>query len=61
MKHLKEIRTALEDSNLKAVAEKTGVHQNTIYRIMSGETNPSYETVMKLVDYINNKNTALEQ
>ena len=55
MKTLEEIKRQLEDSKLKTVADKTGVHYNAIYRLMNGQTNPSYETVKKLSDYLEAK------
>lgn len=50
---LEEIKDRLKHSNLKAVASASGVHYNALYRLMNGGTNPSYETVRKLIDYIN--------
>lgn len=52
MKTLEEIKAALEDSNLKTVAAKSGVHYNALYRLMREQVNPSYETVKKLSDYL---------
>lgn len=50
---LDEIKKRLKESNLKAVATAAGIHHNALYRLMNGGTNPSYETVRKLIDYIN--------
>lgn len=55
MKTLEEIKLALEDSNLKSVALKSGVHYNAVYRLMRGQVSPSYETVKKLSDYLEAK------
>lgn len=52
---LDQIRERLEDSNLKAVSEKAGVHYNAVYRFMNGQSNPSYETVRKICDYLEGK------
>lgn len=52
---LDEIRSQLTDRNLKAVAEKSGVHYNAVYRFMNGQSNPSYETVRKLCQYLEAK------
>ena len=49
---LDEIRWQLADRNIKAVAQKAGVHPNAVYRFMKGQSNPSYETVRKLCDYL---------
>jgi len=49
---LDEIRGQLADRNIKAVAQKAGVHPNAVYRFMKGQSNPSYETVRKLCDYL---------
>jgi transcriptional regulator with XRE-family HTH domain len=48
-----EIREALRDRKLTLVAQATGLHENTIYRIASGRNqNPSYDTIRKLVEYL---------
>jgi DNA-binding phage protein len=53
MAEIEKLREALRDRNIMAVARGTGIHQNSIYRIMSGQTQPRYETVKRLADYIN--------
>jgi predicted transcriptional regulator len=55
MLNLEEIRLRLVDANLKKVAEKAGVHEARVYRLMSGETEPMYETVKALSDYLEGK------
>jgi predicted transcriptional regulator len=55
MLNLEEIRVRLVDANLKKVAEKAGIHEARVYRLMSGETEPMYETVKALSDYLENK------
>jgi predicted transcriptional regulator len=55
MLNLEEIRFRLVDANLKKVAEKAGVHEARVYRLMSGETEPMYETVKALSDYLEGK------
>ena len=57
MLNLEEIRLRLVDANLKKVAEKAGVHEARVYRLMSGETEPMYETVKALSDYLENRGT----
>lgn len=48
-----QIRTALEDRNLKEVERKTGIHYVTLSRIRSGKNNnPRYETIRVLVEYL---------
>ncbi len=49
---LEEIKKRLAESNLKAVAEKAGVHYNSLYRLAKADANPSYDTVKKLSDYL---------
>ena len=53
MMTLAEIRERLEDRNLKVVAAKAGINKNTLYRLVNGASDPSYETVVKLVAYLN--------
>lgn len=55
MLNLEEIRLRLVDANLKKVAEKAGVHEARVYRLMSGESEPMYETVKALSDYLEGK------
>ena len=47
-----EIRRRLRDYNLKAVAQKAGIHQNALYRFMSGQTDPRLSTILKLSKYL---------
>lgn len=49
---LKQIIEKLKDRNLKAVALKIGVHYNTLYKIVSGESQPNYSTLVKLQNYL---------
>lgn len=49
---LDEIREKLQDRNLKVIAEKIGVHYNTIYKIASGDTTVKYSTILKLSEYL---------
>lgn len=49
-----EIRELLEDHNLSAVAEKTGLSVDTLYRFMQGGT-PSLTTLEKLDAYLKRK------
>ena len=55
MLNLEEIKLRLVDANLKKVAEKAGIHEARVYRLMSGETEPMYETVKALSDYFEGK------
>jgi DNA-binding phage protein len=57
MMNLEEIRARLIDANLKKVAEKAGIHEARVYRLMSGETEPMYETVKALSDYLEGRGT----
>jgi predicted transcriptional regulator len=52
---IEELRAALADRNILAVARETGIHSNVIYRLRAGISNPRYETFRRLVDYINKK------
>lgn len=49
---LEQIRDRLADRNLHQVAERAGIHRQTLYRIASGQTQPSYETLRKLSEYL---------
>jgi len=53
MMTLDEIRTALKDRRLSVVAEKTGLHYNTLYSLMRGENpDPRLSTMQTLSDYL---------
>ena len=49
---VEQIKKSLADSNLKRVAENAGVHPATLYRFMQEDSNPLYETVKALSDYL---------
>lgn len=54
--NLQEIRKYLEPFNLKKVSEESGVNYRTLINIMTGaNNNPTYDTFMKLLDYVNSK------
>ncbi len=52
MKTLPEIREMLKDQNLRRVAGRSDVHYNTVYRLANGGTSPTYESVRKVVEYM---------
>lgn len=49
---LEQILEKLEDRNLTKVAEKTGIHSNVLYRLTKDKSQPKYETIKKLSDYL---------
>lgn len=49
---VEQIRKRLQDSNMKAVARKAGVHHNSLLAMMRGDRLPRYETLKRLSDYI---------
>lgn len=50
---VEQVREALKDRNITAVAKATGLHRNTLYAIASGDNkNPSYETMRVIVRYL---------
>lgn len=55
---LEQIKERLQDSNLAKVAQKAGIHYNSLYGLMKGR-NPSYDTVKKLSDYLEGLDNAL--
>jgi DNA-binding phage protein len=58
MMTVEQIKKRLEDANLKRVAENAGVHPATLYRFMQEDSNPLYETVKALSDYLLEKEAA---
>lgn len=48
---IEQIRERLKDRQLNAVAKKTGLHSNTVYKIANG-AGANYETIKKLSDYL---------
>lgn len=56
MMTLDQIRDALKDRRPAMVAQYTGLHVNTVMRIRDGmNTNPTYEVVAALSDYLQGK------
>ena len=51
MLSLPEIKKLLEDRQLNVVAERVGIHSNTIYRLVRLER-AEYDTIKKLSDYL---------
>lgn len=49
---LEQIKERLQHSNLRAVAQATGLHYNTLYKLMNTTSTPSYSTVKALSDYL---------
>ena len=49
---INEVKQRLTDSTLRRVAVKAGVHPATVYRFMQPDSQPSYETVKLLSDYL---------
>ena len=50
---LQEIRAALQDRVVEAVAAATGIHRNTVAAIKSGKNeNPTYFVMRKLSEYL---------
>lgn len=57
MMTIEEIRHKLLDRRLQMVSDSTGIHYATIQAIRNGRvTNPSYETVRLLSEYLEEKN-----
>lgn len=52
---VEKIKEHLQDRRLLVISEATGIHYATILAIKTGRvTNPSYETVRALSDYLTN-------
>jgi len=50
---LEEIRSRLEDKNLKEVSRRTGIGYNNLYGIAKGiRVNPTYNVLEKLSNYL---------
>jgi DNA-binding phage protein len=52
MPELEKLRQMLADMNIQAVARGAGVHPNALYRLMAGSSNPKYETVQRVMNYL---------
>lgn len=49
---LSEIKSKLKDRNIKKVSKAVGIHYNTLYKIVSGISEPSHTTLIKLTNYL---------
>ncbi len=47
-----QIKQRLRDANLKRVATNAGLHPATVYRLMQPDSQPLYETVRVLSEYL---------
>ena len=53
MLNLIQVRELLDDRSLSKVAEKTGIHYNTLRGIRDGTNdNPTYQVMIKLSEYL---------
>jgi len=50
---LEEIKARLADSNIRAVAKKIGIHEQTLYGFMKSKGKSiNFDTYRKLVEYL---------
>lgn len=56
---IEQIKARLADANLKRVAEKSGIHPASLYRLMNDENEPMYSTVKTLSDYLEQQQNEL--
>lgn len=58
MYNLDQIREKLQDRRIAKVAQATGLHRFTIYKIRDGETkDPNFSSLMKLNEYFKAQET----
>lgn len=56
---LDQLRKMLKIMNLQEVARGTGIHPNTIYRLVNG-SGAQYETVRKILDYLKSQGVRVD-
>jgi predicted transcriptional regulator len=56
---LDKLRKILSLMNLQEVARGSGVHPNTLYRLVGG-SGANYETVQKILDYLKTQGVRLD-
>ena len=63
MPTLEEVRNALQDRNLRRVAEATGLDYGTLCKFANGRARgvPTYETVKTLIEYLGLVTVAAKQ
>lgn len=49
---IEEIQSALQDRRLRVVAGACGLSYPTVLGVKEGTTNPSYDTIKRLSDYL---------
>jgi transcriptional regulator with XRE-family HTH domain len=49
---LEQLKSALADRNVQAVAKATGINPHTLYRIQQGKTKPHQSTMRLLAQYL---------
>ena len=60
MPNIEKIRLALSDMNLSAVSEATGINKHVLYAFVSGKTTPRYDSMLKLVKYLQARESLLD-
>ncbi len=53
MSDVEQLCKRMQHRNIKKTASASGVHPNSLYKIINKKTNPKCETVKKVLDYLN--------
>lgn len=49
---LNDLREKLKDRQLKVVADRVGIHYNSLYRFRCGDNNITVKTLKKIYNYL---------
>ncbi|MFV5348321.1 addiction module antidote protein [Acinetobacter soli] len=47
---IQALGTVARARSMKEIAEKTGLNRESLYKALSGDTNPRYETIVKVIN-----------
>jgi predicted transcriptional regulator len=52
MLNLEQVRHLLKGRNLREVSRESDVYYNTLYRVATGQTVPTYSVLKRISDYL---------
>lgn len=58
---IQALGTVARARSMKDIAEKTGLNRESLYKALSGDTSPRYETIAKVVNALGLKITIVPQ
>lgn len=55
MINIEKLRLLLQDLSMPSLAKETGIHQNSLYKIRRGKSEPRVQTLAKIETYLKSR------